>query len=139
MRKIAREVAFAIIYQSIFNKNDEYISSFDFLLQEKEILGEKKLDIEDEMYVKQIICLYEANREQIQTLVNNNIYGYEPERVYKIDMALLLLAVTEIYHYKTPKEIVINEILEIAKKYSTDKSAKFINGVLASIIKENLI
>ena len=51
-------------------------------------------------------------------------------------MALLDLAVTEIYHYKTAPAVDINEILEIAKKYSTEKSAKFINGILGSILKE---
>ena len=52
-------------------------------------------------------------------------------------MALLSLAVAEIYHYKTPSAIVVNEVLEISKKYSTEKSAKFINGILGSILKEN--
>ena len=75
----------------------------------------------------------------ITTGIKNNLFGYEPERVYKIDKALLCLAITEIYFYKTPSNIVINETLEIAKKYSTEKSSKFINGILGAIIKENPI
>ena len=69
-------------------------------------------------------------------MINNNLFGYEPDRIYKIDKALLCLAVTEIYHYKTPAPVVVNEILEISKKFSTEKSSKFINGILGAILKE---
>ena len=140
MRKSAREVAFMLIYESLFNKERDVELSFDFFSKEfeteKDVFGENAIDIEDEDYVKQIICLFEANREQIETMIKNNIFGYETDRLYKVDMALLDLAVTEIYHYKTAPAVVINEILEIAKKYSTEKSAKFINGILGSILKE---
>ncbi len=140
MRKSAREVAFMLIYESLFNKERDVELSFDSFSKEfacgNEIFGESALDIEDEVYVKQIVCLFEANREQIETLIKNNIFGYETDRVYKVDFALLDLAVTEIYHYHTAPAVVVNEILEIAKKYSTEKSAKFINGVLGAILKE---
>lgn len=136
MRKIARELAFMLIYEGMFNEKRNTEISFDFFSNEKEILGDSSLDIEDEVYVKQIICLYDANKEHINTMINNNLFGYEPDRLYKIDKALLCLAVTEIYHYKTPAPIVVNEVVEISKKYSTEKSAKFINGILGAILKE---
>ena len=137
MRKIAREIAFMMIYEGMFNKETDVELSFNDFSTEKEIIGDNKLDLDDETFSKQLVCLYDANKEKIETMIKNNLFGYEPERVYKIDMALLCLAVAEIYYYKTPSNIVINEIIEIAKKYSTDKSSKFINGILGAIIKEN--
>ena len=139
MRKIARELAFMLIYEGLFNKERDADVSFDFFSKEREILGDNALDFEDEIYVTQIVCLYDANKEHIETMINNNLFGYEPERVYKMDKALLCLAITEIYHYKTPAPVVVNEVVELAKKYSTENSAKFINGILGAIIKENPI
>ena len=136
MRKIAREIAFIMIYEGLFNKERDVERSFSLFENEKEILGDATLDENDEMYIKQLVCLYEANSEHIDAMIKNNLFGYEPERIYKVDMALLCLAVAEIYHYKTPSPIVVNEVVEISKKYSTEKSAKFINGILGSILKE---
>ena len=57
------------------------------------------------------------------------------ERVYKVDLALIYLALKEIDYFDTPKKVVINEIIELAKNYSTEKSASFINGFLADFVK----
>lgn len=135
MRKTAREVAFKLIYEKLFNKESDVELSFD-IASDKEVIGENALDIEDEVYVRQILCLFEANKEEIDLLIKQNVFGYEPDRMFKIDMALLELSLTEIYRYKTSPEIVVNEVVEIAKKYSTEKSAKFINGILGSILKK---
>ena len=62
--------------------------------------------------------------------------GYTIDRLYKVDLAIIILAVIEVKYVKeTPKEVVINEAVELAKKFSTEKSPKFINGVLADILK----
>lgn len=136
MRKIAREIAFMLIYEEQFNKERNVEFSFDFLKNEEEILGENRLELEDENFIKEIIGSYEDNKEKIIELVQKNIFGYEPSRVYKVDNALLYLAVTEIYYIKTPVAVAIDEAVELAKKYSTDKSAKFVNGILGAVIKD---
>ena len=125
-----------MIYEGLFNKERDVERSFSLFENEEEILGDSKLTQDDEMFVKQLVCLYEANSEHIDAMIKNNLFGYEPERLFKVDMALLCLAVAEIYHYKTSPAIVVNEVVEISKKYSTEKSAKFINGILGSILKE---
>ena len=62
--------------------------------------------------------------------------GYTINRLFKIDLAIITLAVIELKFIKeNPKEVVINEAIELAKKYSTEKSPRFINGVLADIVK----
>ena len=63
--------------------------------------------------------------------------GYTIDRVFKVDLALLLIAVYEIkYVAEIPTAVSINEALNLAKKYSTEKSSGFINGVLANFAKK---
>ena len=65
------------------------------------------------------------------------VKGYDIDRIYKVDLAILVLAVFEIeFEKSTPQNVVINEAVELAKKYSTDKSYSFINGVLAKVINK---
>ena len=126
MRKKARESAFKIIYQSMFIK-DNFAS--EEILEEDEIL-----DKESKGFVETLIQLYKDNAEEINNLINSKLKGYTPDRVYKIDRAILCLGVTEILYYKeTPFKIVVNECVEMAKKYSTEKSYSFINGVLKAV------
>ena len=59
------------------------------------------------------------------------------ERISKINLVLLKLAIYEILYTETPFKVVINEVVELAKKYGDDTSPNFINGILASIVKES--
>ena len=61
------------------------------------------------------------------------------DRISKIDLALLKLSIYEIKFAKLPFKVVINEALELSKKYGDKKSKSFINGVLASIVKEEIV
>lgn len=126
MRKQARETAFKVIYKSLFLENDY---SSEELLEEDNIMEE-----EDVKFVNTLVELYQQNKEEINNSINEKLKGYTPERVYRIDRAILSLALTEIKFYKqTPLKVVINEAIEMAKKYSTEKSYSFINGMLKSL------
>lgn len=125
MRKLARETAFKVIYKSLFKQD----LSCDELLEDDKITQQD--DIE---FVKTIVDLYEQNAEKINADINGKLTGYTPDRVYRIDRAILCLALAEIFYYKqTPLKIVINEAVEMAKKYSTEKSYSFVNGILKSL------
>ena len=126
MRKQARETAFKVIYKSLFLENDY---SSEELLEEDNILEE-----EDVKFVNTLVELYQQNKDEINNSINEKLKGYTPERVYRIDRAILALAVTEIKFYKqTPLKVVINEAIEMAKKYSTEKSYSFVNGMLKAL------
>ena len=126
MRTHARIVVFNLIYMSLFEDvNDE--STFIYLA-EQERLDESAMD-----FAKNLFEMYSTNSNSIQKIVDESISGYKMERVYKTDLSLLLLAVTEMKFIKTPKAVVIDEVLKISKQYSTEKSTSFINGVLAKI------
>ena len=77
------------------------------------------------------------NKTELLNIVAKYISGYTIDNIFKIDLAILVLAVSELLYYKdTPVKVVVNEAVELAKKYSTEKSASFVNGILAVIIKE---
>ncbi|MDD3397554.1 MAG: transcription antitermination factor NusB [Clostridia bacterium] len=126
MRAQARTVAFNVIYINLFEDKQD-ADAFDFLCQEEHL---KAKEIE---FATEILNAYFDNKNEIHNSVQNVVTGYKMQRVYKIDLALIYLAVAEIKFVQTPKSIVINEVLELAKTYSTEKSSSFINGVLAKI------
>lgn len=130
-RKIAREMCFKLVFENLFNSFDEFSDSTFTMLMEEEFLPE-----EDAKFVKELCDCFIEHKEEIKSLVFPKIIGFEPDRVYKIDLAILCVAVAEMKFFGTDKKIAINEAVELAKKYSTDKSPKFINGVLGAIARE---
>ena len=135
MRKLARETAFKIIYKSMFMGGD---LSFEEILEEENITKEADKDFEeDTLFITTLINLYQENKQEVENIINSKLNGYAPERVFKIDRAILALAITEILFFKqTPYKIVINEAVNMAKKYSTGKGYAFVNGVLKSVMEE---
>ena len=131
-RKLARETAFKVIYKSLF-QNDDFSSA--------EIIEEDGIDEEGSVFVNTLVDLYRENQKEITEKIDNNLKDYSPERVYKIDRAIISVALAEILYYKqTPFKVVINEAVEMAKKYSTEKSYSFVNGILKKIIEgENVV
>ena len=73
--------------------------------------------------------------EELNKVISSHLKGYTLERIFKIDLAILKLAIYEIEYMKEKPAVVINEAVELSKRYSTDNSYKFINGVLANIVK----
>lgn len=125
MRTLARELAFQLIFERLFVK-DNFSDEEFFVSLKKE---------EDINFAKEILTSFENNRQQIKDTISSHLVGYEIDRVYKVDLAILCEALTEILFIKTPYKIVVNEAVELAKKFSTEKSSKFVNGVLSSILK----
>ena len=94
------------------------------------------LDDDDKEFVNSLIDGINNHYENIMNIIKDNIEGYELDRIYKVDLAILVLAIYELkFENSTPDKVVLNEAIELSKKYSTDKSFSFINGVLAKILK----
>lgn len=121
-RTSERELAFKTIYSKFFNADID-----DELNQEND---------ESSEFSSKILNVFESHQSEINEIISTHLKGYTLERLFKIDLAIITLAVIELKFVKeTPKEVVINEAVELAKKYSTEKSPRFINGVLADIVK----
>ena len=130
MRKLAREVAFMKIYESLFISNEDDMNIFFDL---------EKLDKkEDQDFANELVSLYFAHKNEVDEKISNNLKDFSLDRIYKIDRAIISLAVSEFFYYKkTPIGVIINECVDLSKKYGTDKSYSFVNGILKSILKED--
>lgn len=125
-----RELTFKMLYSIQINKemNEEELETF---LEENNIKDKEKESIKTD--IKNI----KDNLEDISQKISENLKdNWTIDRISKIDKALLILAIYEIQYKKIPFKVVINEVVELAKKYGEDTSASFINGVLANVVKE---
>lgn len=131
-RSSIREQAFKFIYSLEIQEKED--------LEEKIELFIETNNLEDknaQKYIKDVVLGIEKYNEEIRDLITKNLKAnWKIERISKIDLAILKLAIYEIKHTETPFKVVINEAVELAKKYGEDTSKNFINGILASIVNE---
>lgn len=129
-RTETREQAFRLIYSSQIQKDidEEQINIF---------IEENNLGEEEANYIKNIFEGIKENKEEIEKLISSNLKEkWSMDRISKIDLSILKLAIFELVYSKLPYKVAINEAVELAKKYGEDSSKSFVNGVLASIVKE---
>ena len=133
-RSAIRELAFRLIYSLEIQKPEE--------LEEQVTLYLECNDVEEDEakeYIKDAIFGIKENIQEIQKLIEKNLKAdWKIDRISKIDLSLLKLAIYEIKYKKIPYKVAINESLELAKKYGEDNSKNFINGILASVVKEEI-
>ncbi len=87
-------------------------------------------------YIHKIIKTYQEKKEEIDNVIKELASGWDIERLFKIDKDILRIAIAELLFVKdAPVKVVIDEALELAKKYSTDDSPSFINGILAKVVE----
>ncbi len=83
------------------------------------------------------LCGIQKNASEIEELIKANLKeNWKIDRISKIDLSILKLAIYEIKYTQIPFKVAINEAVELAKKYGEDASKTFVNGILASIVKE---
>ena len=132
-RSEARDMAFKFLYQVEVQKenNEELLNLF---LENNEI--ENK---EAKKYILDIANGVAHNLESIIEHIKKNLkQDWKIERISKVTLAILTLAIYEIVYTKIPFKVVINEAVELAKKYGEETAPAFVNGILASIVKENI-
>ena len=89
--------------------------------------------------MRKLVAATEENKEEIIKKIEKNLKeDWKIERISKIDLVILKLAIYEIKYKELPYKVVINEAVELAKKYGEDNSKNFVNGILASIVKEEI-
>ena len=131
-RSAAREETFKLLYSLEIQKEN---------LKEQTEIYMENAEISDDntkMYINQIVEGIEKNIITIEEKISENLKkDWKIDRISKINLVLLKLAIYEILYTETPFKVVINEVVELAKKYGDDTSPNFINGILASIVKES--
>lgn len=128
MRKYAREVAFSLIFEYMFTK------TYDEL--ELEQFEKNNLTEDDLSFIKKLYRGVVGEFPELEAIVGELSKGFKIDRVFKVDKAVLIMAIYELDNLDTPKSVVINEAVELAKKFSTEFSANFVNGVLGTYAKE---
>lgn len=88
-------------------------------------------------YLRDILFGVSKNEEKINELISKNLKEkWTLDRISKINVSLLKLAIYEMLYNKLPYKVAINEVIELAKVYSDEQAKSFINGILASIVKD---
>lgn len=131
-RSAIRELAFKLLYSLEIQKDAELQEQIDLYIEANEITDERAIK-----YINETIKGIDDNSNEISELISKNLKaGWELCRVSKIDLSLLKIAIYEIKYTDVPYKVAINEVVELAKKYGEDTTKTFVNGILASIIKE---
>ena len=129
MRNAAREAALNIIYAQQFNTDC-------IELLTKKIYKQFKLEkAEDVAFADAIISSVSKNRAELIAEIEKACHHYTENRINPVDKSILLIAMAEIKFFdEIPPIVSVSEATGLAKKYSTEKSADFVNGVLAGVI-----
>ncbi len=130
-RKKARENAFKCVFQLGFE--NEYNAQNMIESLEEDVI----LDEEDKQYIISVLNGVIANLPKIDEAILLNLKNWTIDRISKVDLALLRLAIYEIkFDESVPYKVSVNEAVELAKAYGDDKSQSFVNGLLAKISKD---
>jgi len=126
-----RELAFKLIYEIEIQKeiSDSLINNF---IDSNSITDNEAIE-----YLKDIVYGIESHKEEIEPLISQNLKeNWTLSRISKINLSLLKIAIYEMLYKNLPYKVAINEVIELAKKYADDSSPIFINGILASVVKQ---
>ena len=127
-----REQAFKLIYSLEIQKKENLEEQIELYIESNEIIDKNAVE-----YIKDAVLGIEKNKEVILEKIEKNLKSdWKIDRISKIDLSILKLAIYEIKYKEIPFKVVINEAVELAKKYGEDSSKNFVNGILASIVKE---
>ncbi|SHE94674.1 transcription antitermination factor NusB [Clostridium fallax] len=130
-RARSREEAIKLIYQMEITKDTPEVVIEDFIEN-----YEAKLHTIDLEYIKEVINGVYSKKEELDEELEKNLVNWKLNRISKVNLSILRVALYEMkYIDDVPEKVAINEAIEMAKKYSDDKSVSFINGVLDKIFK----
>ena len=131
MRRDSREAVYKILYSELFNSenDDEFVKS---------VFEEHNLNKEDKQFANSLLDCINQNKSEINDAISNLATGYNFDRIYSTDKCALIIAVCEMKYFDDiPSVVSIDEAHFLVRKYSTEESLNFVNGILASL-KKNL-
>ena len=127
-RQEAREQAFMVLFEKIFNETD----SIEEIVETAQEAGIIKIN----SFAENILKNVQAHIDEIDNIISENLQGWTMSRLPKVSLAVLRLGVCEILFIDdVPNGVAVNEAVELAKKYGTEDDAKYINGVLSSVVR----
>lgn len=128
MRTTARETAFRIIFASRFNESDNGLT--------RSLYKTEKLTDDDTAYCDKVLAIVKEHEREFTDVLDKLSKDFPQSRIFPADKSILLVALAEIkYMDDIPTPVSINEAANIASKYSSEKSATYISGILAEAVK----
>lgn len=131
-RSAIRELAFKLLYSQEIQKNEDIDEQIELYIEANEIVDKNAIE-----YIEDVVKGIKINKKEIEEKIEKNLKAdWKLERISKVDLSLLKLAIYEIKYKEIPYKIIINEVVELSKRYGEEQSKNFVNGILASIVKE---
>jgi N utilization substance protein B len=133
-RHRAREAAVQMLYQWEVGQTDieEVVRTF----WSANLPGAEGASDAVRAFAEQIVRYTVSNVDKIDPLITETAEHWRLSRMAALDRLILRLAIGEFLYAETPRNVIINEALELAKTFSGDESAKFINGILDAVKKK---
>ena len=128
-RSELREKVMTILYQIELYKKNKIEYNVDDVIREN-------VEIENE-FVKDMVYGVVSHVEEIDEVANNNLKDWRIDRIDSMGRAILRMGIFELKYMDTPDLVVINEAIELAKKYCDDSVRKIINAVLDKVLKNS--
>lgn len=128
-RKVARENAYKLVFEYLFNfvPNNKTYSVF----------SNGDMDDSDIKYLEKVYYGVIENYDELCRIISEYSQGFALDRIYKPDLSALLIAIYEMkFMEDIPTSVSINEAVDLVKRYSTDRSNSFVNGILAAVNKK---
>ncbi|MDR1000749.1 MAG: transcription antitermination factor NusB [Clostridiales bacterium] len=132
-RRSARRLAFQILYQEPFHKDFDYNFALENYAGDE--TDEDDITAVDREYLHELLFGILAVLPDIDRQIELISSGWRMDRLNSVDLALIRLAMYELLYTATPPQAAINEAVELAKKFSEDKSSVFVNGILGAALK----
>ena len=130
-RRELREQIFKFIFRVEFNSKEEMAEQEKFFFEDDELVIKE----EDAAYISTKSNKILEKLEEIDEMINQQAKGWTTERLSKVDLTIIRLAVYEIkFDEDVPTGVAINEAVELAKKFGQEESSGFVNGVLAKFV-----
>ena len=129
MRTNARETAFKILFASQFNE--------EFEDTKRSLISFENLKGNDIDYCNSIVSTVVEHKDKLTKIIDEHSRLFPESRLFPADRSILLIAIAEILYFDDiPSAVSVNEAANIASKYSSEKSASFVSGILSEIIRE---
>lgn len=128
-RREAREAVFALLFETEFREDEDCTAIYEISAEDREI--------EENAYIKDTYFGVCAHREEIDGRINRYSNGWKISRISRVSRSIIRLCVYEmLYCPDIPRNVSLNEAIELCKKYDEEKARPFLNGVLNAVKEE---
>ena len=127
-RPIAREAAMQLVFEQIFGGVGETETLVDLI--------DYQPSDNDRAYIDMVVSGVREHEKELDAEISACLRGWTIDRLSRVDLAILRLSVFEMKHGDIPAAVSINEAIELTRKYSSEQSCPFVNGVLGTISRK---